>query len=108
MPGRTRDGLESQLEDVNQLDVPDRPESLDRVTPDPPIQFGDFFVRQPGVCLCDRDETVAIPYPEGVVGEQAGALAASRLRVDQDGVDGERVDFPFPPVAPAASDAVDR
>ena len=48
-----------------------------------------------------------VPDAKGVVGEQAGAAPAARLRVDEHRVDGERIDLPLPPVAALAPDAVD-
>src|SRR5262245_30539907 len=106
MAGRRGDPFEAELEDVNWLDVSDRPESLVRVTPDPFVQLGDLFVGQPRVSFRNRNQLTIVPDAERVIGQQACAPAASRLCVDQHRVNGVRIDLPFPPVAPAPADAV--
>ena len=67
-----------------------------------------LLVRQPRVRLGDRHELAGVPDAEGVVGQEARAPAAARLRVDQHGVDRVRIDLPLPPVAAPSSDAVRR
>ena len=66
----------------------------------------DLLVGQARVGLGHRHQLAFVPHAEGVVGEQAGALARARLRVDQHRVDGVRIDLPLPPVAALAADAV--
>ena len=106
MPGGSRDALETELEYVDRLHVAHRPEPLAGVTADPLVQIGDFLVRQSRVRLGDWHELAVVPDAERVIGEEARALAAARLRVDQDGIDGVRIDFPLPPITALASDAI--
>src|SRR5688572_25848316 len=86
----------------------DRAESLAGVPADPLVHLVDLVVREAGVRLGDRDELALVPDAERVVGQQTGAPAAPRLRVDEDGVDRVRIDLPLPPVAALAADAVRR
>jgi hypothetical protein len=74
------------------------------VAADEGVDPADLLVGQPRIRLGDGDEPVAVPDAEGVVGVEAGPLAAAALGGDQDGVDGERVDLPLPPVATTPAD----
>src|SRR5213075_2829236 len=56
----------------------------------------------------ERHQLLALPEPEGVVGEEARALARALLRVDEHGIEGVRLDLPLPPVAARTSHAVVR
>src|SRR6478672_10418661 len=106
MSRRRRDALEPELEDVNRLDVPDWSEPLARVATNPFVQLGDLLVRQAGVGLRNWNQLSLVPDAERVVGQQACAPAAAGLRVDEYGIDGVRIDLPFPPVAAPAADAI--
>src|SRR5215204_2430163 len=108
MSGGSGDAFEAELEDVDRLDVAHRPEALERMPSNPAIHLGDLLVRQAGIGLRDRHELAFVPDAEGVVGQQAGALAAARLRVDEHGVDRVGLDLPFPPVAALPADRVSR
>lgn len=93
---------------MHRFDVTNRPEALARVAADPSIELRDLLVRKSRVRLRDRDELAVVPHAEGVIGKQARALAAARLRVDEDGVDRKGIDLPLPLVAAFAAHAVRR
>ena len=50
MPSKAR------LEHLLRHDLPYRPEALDRVAPDPPVEGGGLRIAQAGTGLGDRDE----------------------------------------------------
>ena len=50
------DTLEGELEHLVRDDLPYRPEALDRVAPDPPIEGENLRIGQAGIGLGDRDE----------------------------------------------------
>src|ERR1700687_3858747 len=98
----TLDAFEGQLEYQLWFDNVYRAEAVDCVAADEGIHFADFFITQAGTGLGERHELAVVPDAEGVVGEEAGAAAVARLRVNEDRIHRVRLDLPFPPVAAAA------
>ena len=87
VPAGAADTIEGELEHLLRHDLPYRPEALDRVAPDPPVQGENLRIAQAGTSLGDRYQRVVLPDREGIVGEQIGAAIAARLRVHHDRVD---------------------
>ena len=108
MTGRRLDRLERKFEHEFRFDGPDRPKFLERVIAHKAVHLSDLGIGQAGICLCKGNELVTVPDAECVVGEKIRAFARAFLRVDQDTIDGERVDLPLPPIAAVAADAIRR
>src|SRR5438552_18053162 len=100
MPGGRLDGVESDFEHEAGSDGPDRPETLDRVGPDPAVELQQFLIGEARIGLADRYQFVLrLPDTESIVGIIGGALAGAALGIHQYAIDGERGTLPFIPVA---------
>ena len=108
VPGRAVHAFEAQFEDVMRRDRTHRAEALKRVRADPAVEFEDFGIVQTRIGFGHRHQRLAVPHAEGVVGVQRAAAAVPGLRVQQHRVDGQRIDFPFPPVAATATGSIRR
>src|SRR5687768_9860677 len=108
VPRRTLQRLERYLEHKPRLHRPDRPECLDRVVANVPVHFAYLGIGQARISFCERHEVLVFPDGKRVIGEQIRPLPGSLLGVDQNCVDRQRVDLPFPPVAAVTAYAVRR
>src|SRR5689334_10996978 len=108
VPFRNLDSFEMQLENKLRLDDSNRPKSLARVSADEPIDLVNLFVCEARVSFCNRDELPVVPNAKRVIGVQTRASPMAALRVNEYCVDGERSDFPFPPVAARPSYSIAR
>ena len=79
---------------------------LERGRPHDPVEFHDLRIGQARIGLGHRHQPAVVPDAEGVVAVEAGAATVSRLRVEQHGIDLERLDLPLPPVTADAAHAV--
>src|SRR6476620_6255920 len=97
--------FESELEDELWFDDAHRSKLVECVLTDELIDLLDLFICQPRISFRNWYQLPfatlirVAPYAEGVIGEEAGSSSMSLLRVDQDGIDRERIDLPLPPVA---------
>src|SRR5688572_21212372 len=108
VPRRALDAFEPQFEDQLRLHRAHGAEALERVLADEGVDLADLLVGESGVRLGEGHELLALPEAEGVVGEEARALARSLLRVDEHRVERVRLDLPLPPRALGATHAVGR
>src|SRR5687768_9354743 len=101
------DAFKRDLEDEFGFYASHGSETFDGVLFYPAVYFADLFVGESAVGFGERHKLFAIPYGEGIVRVEVGAPAMAAHGVDHDGVDGEGIDLPFPPVAAAAPVPVD-
>lgn len=68
---------------------------------DPSIKGAEFLIRKAGIGFCKSHEFFffGIPEAKGIIGKEVAAPAVAAHGVGEHGVYGERVNFPFPPVA---------
>lgn len=108
VPRATVHRFNPQLEHMMRRDRAHRAEALGSIGPDPTIQLQNFAVVQTRIRLGDRHQLAFVPQPEGVIGIERAASAVAGLRIQQHGIDGERVDLPFPPIAAPATGLIHR
>ncbi len=74
--------------------------------PDKAVDSADFVIGQTRIRFGKRYQLVRIPDGKGIVGIEPGPSPMAALGVQQDGIDHQRVDLPFPPVTPPAAHPV--
>ena len=81
MTCRSLDSFESELENQLGFYRPNGAEFFDRVIADKSIDLSDLGVGQSRIRLGERNELIAFPNGERVIGKEVRAFAASLLRV---------------------------
>ena len=106
---RADDHVERDLDDDGRLDHVVAPVAGDRVVLEPARHLGDLGVGQPAVGLADVDQPVVVGVAdgEGVIAQDAVALAVADLDADDDAIDGGQRLLHLQPAEAAPAGGVD-